>query len=73
MNNDNGFSASVADEAMGKIDEIAEQLCRLGCTDVKVLKIIGIITGQAPKGTHFNDLKVNGIESIEPDSPKHSC
>lgn len=62
------FIASVTDERIGDIQHIAHNLTELGCTIENVLPFSGIITGitDAPL-VKLQDLKIDGIKTVEPD------
>ena len=62
------FIASVEENATGKIDQIAGELRRKGCTIKQVLKLSGIITGcSSGNESKLEDLKISGIKYIEED------
>lgn len=59
------FIASVEDDYMDQIGEIADQLRSKGCEINEVLEITGVITGKAKIQVNFDDLQIEGIASIE--------
>ena len=69
---------TVADEAIDKIDELAEKLTAKGMTVDRVMPITGVISGSAPSSKLASLKKVAGVLSVEeevsaelppPDSP----
>ena len=61
------FIASVNENSIKDVHQIAERLRRLGCEVENVLAFSGIITGSASPETALGDLKIEGIKHIEPD------
>lgn len=59
------FIASVDDDYMDQIGEIADKLRSKGCETIKVLEISGVITGRVEMHISLDDLYVKGIASIE--------
>ncbi len=61
------FIASVEDDKVNEINEIAKKMESLGCTINHIHPVTGIITGSAESGVPLNDLRVKGIKHIERD------
>ena len=59
------FIASVDDDHMDQIEDIADQLRSKGCETIKVLEITGVITGRVEIRVSLDALYVEGIASIE--------
>ena len=59
------FIASVHDDYMDQIDQIADQLKSKGCEIKDVLKISGVITGKVKMHVNLKDLQIEGVVSIE--------
>jgi hypothetical protein len=61
------FIASVREDRIGDIQDIARNLEGLGCKIENILTLSGVITGSASPGTSLSVLKIDGIKNIEPD------
>lgn len=62
------FIASVEDNEIKNIQEIAEKLREKGCKINHVLSFTGVITGETSgKEDSLQDIKVKGIKHIEED------
>jgi hypothetical protein len=61
------FIASVREDRINDIEDIAKSLEGLGCTIDNILTLSGVITGSTSPGTSFTNLKIDGIKNIEPD------
>lgn len=61
------FIASVNEDSIGDIGDIAKKLKSLGCTINNILSFSGIITGSTTSIDSLDDLKIDGIKNIEPD------
>ena len=61
------FIASVKEERIEAINEVAKKLEDLGCRINHIHSFSGIITGEAAAGTSLQDLKTEDISHIEPD------
>jgi hypothetical protein len=59
------FIAAVDDKYTGRIEEVAERLRERGCDIRQILQLTGVITGKVDLQTSLNDLKIEGIASIE--------
>jgi hypothetical protein len=59
------FIASVEDEYIDRMEEIAGTLRSKGCVIHEVLELSGVITGEAKMTLSFKDLHIEGIASIE--------
>ena len=59
------FIASVHDDYMDQIEQIADKLRLKGCEINDVLVLSGVITGKAKQQVKLDDLHVEGIASIE--------
>lgn len=59
------FIASVQNEHLEHIEQVAQKLREKGCEITGVLKITGIISGRVNETTNLNDLKMEGISFIE--------
>ncbi|MBN1159488.1 MAG: hypothetical protein JXA61_08920 [Bacteroidales bacterium] len=59
------FVASVLDDYMDRMDQIADNLRSKGCEINEVLKISGVITGSAEQKLNLSELHVEGVASIE--------
>jgi hypothetical protein len=59
------FIASIHDDYIDQISEIAEKLKDKGCEIDYILEISGVITGKADQKINLDDLYVDGITSIE--------
>jgi hypothetical protein len=59
------FIASVEDDYLDRMEEIAEALRSKGCTIHQILGISGVITGEVGAANDLDDLQVEGISSIE--------
>jgi hypothetical protein len=59
------FIAAVNDDYAGRIEEVAEKLRNMGCEIKRVMKITGVITGRVKKSISLNELKIQGIKSVE--------
>jgi len=59
------FIASVDDDHMDRIEDIADQLRLKGCETIKVLEITDVITGRVEIRVSLDALYVEGIASIE--------
>jgi hypothetical protein len=59
------FIASVQDDYMGQIEQIADNLRSKGCVIHEVLELSGVITGEAMQKINLEDLHIEGISSIE--------
>ncbi|HLO60358.1 MAG TPA: hypothetical protein VK179_16525 [Bacteroidales bacterium] len=59
------FIASVTDDYLGTIDEVASRLQNLGCEITQVLKISGVITGKVEQDRDLDDLRIQGVASVE--------
>lgn len=63
--NKQAFTASVTDEHIHHITQIADKLKTMGCQIDGVLSITGIITGKVDKTVDLASLKIDGIDAIE--------
>lgn len=61
------FIASVMEEKMNSIHDIAKNLETLGCKIDRVHTMTGIISGSVQKNVSLEKLKIDGIKYIEPD------
>lgn len=59
------FIASVHDDYMDRIEQIADKLRSRGCEISEVLSLSGVITGRALPQVDLTDLKIEGIASVE--------
>jgi hypothetical protein len=59
------FIASVKEDRLEDIKQIAEQLKALGCDITNILSFSGIITGETIAKLTLSDLKIEGIQSVE--------
>jgi hypothetical protein len=59
------FIASVTDDYIETIDEVARRLQNLGCEITQVLKISGVITGRVEQNRDLHDLHIQGVASVE--------
>jgi archaellum component FlaC len=59
------FIASVSDGYLDHIENIAEELQRLGCEIKQVMKITGVITGRIEQTRNLDELHIKGIDSVE--------
>jgi len=59
------FIASVHDDYMDQIEQIADKLRSQGCEIREVLSLSGVITGKALPEVNLRDLQIEGIASIE--------
>jgi hypothetical protein len=59
------FIASVRDDHMDQIEQIADKLRSKGCEINEVLELSGVITGKVSQRVNLDDLLVEGIASIE--------
>jgi hypothetical protein len=59
------FIAAVKDDYINRIEEVADALKAGGCEIKQVLYLSGIIIGKVDKTLDLNDLKVEGIASVE--------
>lgn len=60
------FIASVHDDQLDNIKQIAKKLKDMGCTIDNVLSISGIITGSTSANT-IGQLKIQGVKNVELD------
>ncbi|WP_373524023.1 hypothetical protein [Aquiflexum sp.] len=68
------FIASVEDEEIKNIQQIAEKLREKGCIINNVLSFTGVITGETSgKEDSLQDIKVKGIKHIEEDGEVRAC
>lgn len=61
------FIASVDEDSIDEIKLIAKKLKSLGCSINHILTFSGIITGSTTSNISIDDLKIDGIKSIELD------
>ena len=59
------FIASVDESHLDQMDQVAAVLKSKGCEISKILKLTGVITGKVTTDTKLQDLKIEGISSIE--------
>ncbi|MBN2613899.1 MAG: hypothetical protein JXB00_20240 [Bacteroidales bacterium] len=59
------FIASVHDDYMDRMDQIADNLRSKGCEIDEILKLSGVITGHTKQNLNLNDLNIEGVASIE--------
>jgi hypothetical protein len=59
------FIASVGDDYLERMEEIADVLRSKGCVIHEILLISGVITGEIRATDNLDDLHVEGISSIE--------
>ena len=59
------FIASVQDDYMDQIEQIADELRTRGCEIKEILSVSGVITGRIKAQVRLDDLRVKGIASIE--------
>jgi hypothetical protein len=59
------FIASVKDDYLERMEQVADQLRVKGCEINQILKFSGVITGKVNKQVNLKDLKIEGITSIE--------
>jgi hypothetical protein len=59
------FIASVKDEYMDRVEEVASRLRDRGCEINSIMKLTGIITGRIEDERDLKQLRVEGIASIE--------
>jgi|WetSurMetagenome_2_1015567.scaffolds.fasta_scaffold279250_2 hypothetical protein len=59
------FIASVRNEHLDHIEQVAQKLREKGCEITGILKITGVISGSVNETTDLNELKMEGIASIE--------
>ncbi|WP_373497533.1 hypothetical protein [Aquiflexum sp.] len=68
------FIASVEDNEIKNIQEIADKLREKGCVINNVLSFSGVITGETSGNEDsLQDLKVKGIKHIEEDGEVRAC
>jgi len=61
------FIASVQEDRVPDIRDIAESLKDLGCNITRILGLSGVIVGIANAGIPLETLKIDGIQHIELD------
>ena len=61
------FIASVDENSIDGIEEIAKRLKQLGCSIDNVLSFSGVITGSTASNISLDDLKIEGIKNVEAD------
>jgi hypothetical protein len=61
------FIASVNENSIDGIQEIAKRLKQLGCSIDNVLSFSGVITGSTASNMSLDDLKIDGIKNVEAD------
>jgi hypothetical protein len=59
------FIASVGEDYLERMEEIADVLRSKGCVIQEILEISGVITGEVRISINLDDLHVEGISSIE--------
>jgi hypothetical protein len=59
------FIASVGEDYLERMEEIADILRSKGCVIHEILEISGVITGEIRISINLDDLHVEGISSIE--------
>jgi hypothetical protein len=59
------FIASVGDDYLERMEEIADVLRSKGCVIHEILVISGVITGEIRATSNLDDLHIEGISSIE--------
>ncbi len=59
------FIASVQNDHLDHIEEVARKLRIKGCEINQILPITGVISGSVNIGQNFDELKVEGIAAIE--------
>jgi hypothetical protein len=65
------FIASVQDEYMDRVEEVASRLRDKGCEIKRVMKLTGIITGRIDVERDLTQLHVEGIATIEKERTLH--
>lgn len=59
------FIASVKDDYINRVNEVAERLEHQGCEITRIMGITGTITGKVDMDTDFKNLYVEGVAVIE--------
>jgi methylmalonyl-CoA mutase cobalamin-binding subunit len=59
------FIASVHDDYLDKMDQVAERLREKGCRINQILRVSGVISGSASHLYGLDELRREGIASIE--------
>jgi hypothetical protein len=59
------FIAAVSDDYTSRMDDVADRLKNEGCEIKQILKLTGIITGKVKHTIDLEQLKVEGVKSIE--------